>query len=209
MFLIPRPQKVVYVIIIIFFFFIIFPKEAEVSQVSFEFIDTPLQEYIDQLSEDDHILIVKDLVSSKWLLKVNLPKKTHFEKKEESIYSEDVNEFEVIDVIKSKHFKKGDRIWSWDEPAYNFRAIKLYHEEGVLGSPILLRRKEKYPNHGTTMIIFARKLDREDNESFEPYKAIVNPEVTDIFSFYVKEGLQAEKEIRQYLKRKEGMVISE
>ncbi len=166
-------------------------KEAYVSQVDVMDFSEPLKEVISFISEDVQILIVKDLKKWESFLKIVFPKSTHYQKKESSTYEEHVQQFEVISVIKSGRFKTGDLFWVWDEPAYCLDAIKLDHEQGILESPIVEVRTPDYPVEGDNFIVFIRKVDKK------------NKKFPEVFSISFKEGVKAEKEIKELLKKRE------
>ncbi len=164
-----------------------YTKEAYVSQVHEMNFSEPLKEVI--ISDDVHILIVKDLEKWEPFLKVTLPKRTHYQKKRSSTYEEHVLQFEVISVIRSDKFKKGELFWIWKKPAYSLNLIKMDHEQGILKSPIVRVRTPDYPIEGDKFIVFINKTDKK-NEKF--------PE---IFNISLREGVKAEKEIIELFKK--------
>ncbi len=156
------------------------------SQVHEMVFPEPLKEVISFfISDDVQILTVKDLNKWESFLKVVFSKSTHYQKKENSTYEEHVRQFKVVSVIKSSRFKAGDLFWVWEKPAYSLDSIKLEHEEGILESPVVEVREPDYPVEGDKLIVFIKKLDKQ------------NDKLSELYSISFQEGVKDEKEIKK------------
>ncbi|MCD4812401.1 hypothetical protein K8S19_01710 [bacterium] len=162
------------------------------SQIHIEEVDAvPLGEYIqERVSEDTHILLVKGSIKSELFKDVTFPKETHYQKGKETGYQEFVFQYQVEAVIRSDKFKAKDVFWVWKEPAYTYDDMKRYHEEGMLGSPIVLEEKPNYPIKGDRLIVFITNSELENKACPETY--IINK----------KEGMGASEEITNLLGKK-------
>lgn len=169
-------------------------KEAMVSEIYYTETDAqPLEEYLASgIGDDIQILMVKGPEKTEVFREVTFPKETHYEKKEETNYKEFVYQYSVEKVIHSDSFNSGDRFWVWEEPAYGYEEMKLYHEEGALESPIVTEEKPNYPIKGDRMIVFVAETGLE------------NPSYPKTYHIIKKEGVGAEKKIKKLSAIKPG-----
>jgi len=166
-------------------------KEAQLSQVINEYITVPLEETVDSVLLNGHILIAEHTGVSETFFEKIFPKETHYEKKEESLYSEHINKYQIKEILKSDTFKVGEMFWTWEEPAYSLSDIKKYHESNFLPSPIILQYEPNYPADDGKKILFIDITDKKNEIHSEIYIIIAH------------EGIEAKDEIVRILKRKD------
>ena len=160
------------------------------SQVINKYITVPIEETVDNALLRGHILIVEHTGFSETFFEKTFPKETHYEKEEESLYSEYINKYQVIEIIKSDTFKAGEVFWVWEEPAYSLSDVKKYHESNFLSSPIILQYEPNYPSGDEQKILYMDITDKKNEKHPEIYKIIAH------------EGIEAKEEIIRILERK-------
>ena len=184
--------------IAVLFSLVIFPlREAHVSQIHYQTVQSSLPELVEEISSEDQVVVVQGPLSTKTYRQVVFPAKTHFGPKDnrtEDTYTEFASEYVVVDVIKSDILKTGDRFWAWKEPAYSLKDTKRYHEEGLSKSPVVLKREPVFPLTGDRHIAVAVKLDSKSTREFPL-----------VFSIQAEEGLGADPAIRKLLKSKSSV----
>jgi hypothetical protein len=130
---------------------IIFPSEGLVSQVMNKEVSL---ETVLGLTTD--IVMARDLRKTKVFRSVTFPKSTHHAKSSETKYQEEVDVFEITEIINSKKLKVGQEIEVWIRPSYPEGATKRAHEQGVPRSVIVPRYATKETPSIDSTILFLR-----------------------------------------------------
>jgi len=138
-----------------------------VSQVGYELIEVSIEEMVRDVLPDGHILLVEKTENSEIYFEKLLPADTHYEKNTQTPYQEFIYQYKILDVIKSNNLTVGEKIWIWAEPAWPLSSVELYHEEGLMESPIILQSKPVFPIDGKTDIIFIDKLEDGKNKKYK------------------------------------------
>jgi hypothetical protein len=162
-------------------------REAYMSTVHHMAITSPMEAFVDQLTNRDHILILKGPLAGKTFKKIVLPRRTHHSWLQESTYEEIVYHYQVVEAIRSDRFKKDDLIWVWSEPDYSLDSIKMHHEEGILESPAILTREPEFEIKGDLRLVIATQLDKGSSE------------FSVVYAFTMEEGAEAKAKILQLL----------
>jgi hypothetical protein len=108
---------------------VVFLEEGHVAQVHLQ--DQTIE---DVLSKTTDIVVVKSLSKKLPFYSVTFPKSTHYEKKQETIYEEQVELYEVIEVLKSESLKRNQQIKVWSPRAYGESEVQFTHEYGGIKS---------------------------------------------------------------------------
>jgi hypothetical protein len=143
----------------------------------------------DVTNSAEHILVVKSTKKSQKYHEVTFPIETHYQKAEETVYTENINEYEVLKVIKSKKIEVNKKIWVWTSPSYGEEIMKIHHEDGLLESPFVMMYKPKFPIiNDEEFIIFLKDLPK--------------PKISNVYyNFdYAQEGIKASPQVFKILK---------
>jgi hypothetical protein len=167
-----------------------------VSQVHFHPVHTTLAELVNGLSDSDEVLVVSGPLETKEFFSVTFPKETHWRGEDggmEDVYQEFATAYEVIEIIRPGLLQRGDRFWTWTEPAYGLEDVRRYHEEGFSRSPALLIREPEYPVGDGSRIAALRRLEEKCNADFPS-----------VYAIEAEEGMGAENEMRSLIKKRFG-----
>ena len=140
---------------IVLFLLILSPSSAKMSQVFEDKIEIPYEELIQQSTD---VVFVKNLNIGAEYSRVVFSKATHFEEKEETVYVEEIRQFEILKIYKSDKMKVGDTFWLRRESDYDLGAIELYHKQGILESPIVTVYQAKFTDNTNGSILFLNKI---------------------------------------------------
>lgn len=156
-----------------------------------EMPDDMLPSLEEMVKRSDHILVLEALGKRKEYYTKTFPKETHFEKRGDSIYTEDIYSYKVIKIIKSDSIKINEVIWIWRSPAYGESIMQLEHESGILESPF--------------QSMYKPKNTKKKNEKHEIYflRNIESPKQKNTYDNfeYGVEAIATESEIIKLLKK--------